>query len=152
MRNPKFTLSAFTSLTDAPAVIGTWISNTTILAVNVVARGTKSVGGQSTLPMLTLMGSIDTKCRDMFEPDAAHGTDWSSISMAVYFDKTNTLIFRRSTFNYRCFIPWKYSEFLTDLNYTTAYSASDRCTRTLSLEYIGYRNSDWCVYVSSRRD
>jgi hypothetical protein len=38
-------------LTEVPAVIGTPISNTIILAVNAATKGTMSVGGQRTLPM-----------------------------------------------------------------------------------------------------
>jgi hypothetical protein len=37
-------------LTEIPAVIGMPISNTIILAVNAVTKGTTSVGGQTTLP------------------------------------------------------------------------------------------------------
>jgi len=38
--------------TDVPAVIGIVMSNTMILAVNVIARGTIDVWGHSTLPTL----------------------------------------------------------------------------------------------------
>lgn len=37
-------------LTEAPAVMGTWMSNMITLAVKVVARGIVSAGRHSTLP------------------------------------------------------------------------------------------------------
>jgi len=69
-------------ITEVPAVMGTSISKTIILAVNCFARGTTSDSEQSTLPMLRFTGSTDVKVRTTFEPEAAHGTDASSISMA----------------------------------------------------------------------
>lgn len=55
-----------------------------ILAVNDVASGTKSVGGQSTLPMPTFTGSMLVRFRVTFDPDAAQGTNASFISIAVH--------------------------------------------------------------------
>lgn len=69
-------------LTEAPAVIGTSMSKTIILAVKIVARGTISVGGQSTLPMLRWTGSMAVRLIVTLDPDAAHGTFCSSSSMA----------------------------------------------------------------------
>lgn len=63
-------------------MMGTAISNTMIFAVNVVASGTKSFGGQRTLPMLRLTGSMEVRLRTTFDPEAAHGTKPSSNSMA----------------------------------------------------------------------
>lgn len=70
------------TLTEAPAVIGTSMSKTIILAVKVVASGTMSVGGHRTLPMLRWTGSIAVKLIVTLEPDAAHETFCSSSSMA----------------------------------------------------------------------
>lgn len=69
--------------TDAPAVMGTCISNTMIRAVKTMASGTGSVGGQRTLPMLRCTGSIAVKYRVALDPAAAHGTLSSSTSIAA---------------------------------------------------------------------
>jgi hypothetical protein len=71
------------SFTDAPAVMGISISKTMILAVNNVANGTKSVGGQSTLPMPRVTGFMAVRLRVTFDPDAAQGTNVSSSSIAA---------------------------------------------------------------------
>lgn len=68
--------------TDAPAVIGTWISKTMIRAVKTVASGTRFVGEHRTLPMLRLTGSTSIKLRVTLKPAAAQGAYSSSISIA----------------------------------------------------------------------
>jgi hypothetical protein len=47
--------------TEAPAVIGTCMSNIIICAVKTVAREMLSVSGQSTVPMLTCTGSTEVR-------------------------------------------------------------------------------------------
>ena len=69
--------------TDVPAVIGTWMSKTMILALKVVMRGITSLGGHSTLPMLICRGSMAVRCKVTFEPAAAHSSFSSSDSMAM---------------------------------------------------------------------
>lgn len=72
------------AFTEAPAVMGICISKTMILAVNNAASGTNSVVGQSTLPILKFIGSMAVRLRVTFEPDAAHGTNASSSSIATH--------------------------------------------------------------------
>lgn len=69
-------------LTEAPAVMGTWMSNTIILAVNVDDRGTTWLGRHSTLPIFNDTGSTPVRVRFTLEPAPAQGRPSPSLSIA----------------------------------------------------------------------
>jgi len=66
---------------DVPAVIGSWMSNMMIRAVNVVTRGTKSVVEHRTFPMVRWIGSTAVRDSVALEPAATHSTFSSSTSI-----------------------------------------------------------------------
>ena len=70
-------------LADVPAVMGIWMSNTIIFAVNDDTKGTICPGRQSTLPMLSEMGSTPVSVRFTLEPAPAHGRLSPSLSIAM---------------------------------------------------------------------
>jgi hypothetical protein len=119
-RKPEKTDGVCT-LTIAPAIIGTCTSKTMILAVNTEASGTGSAGGQRTLPIVSCIGSTETRARVRLDPAAAQGTFSSFTSIAGIGSinhGTNKSQLKQPTFDDGCFIAGKYTKALADLNNT----------------------------------
>lgn len=123
-----------------------------ILAVNTDARGTGSAGGHSTLPIVSCIGSTETKDIVRLEPAAAQGTFSSSTSMAeIWFSIFGGSAVNRRTFHDGCFVSGKYTKPFTDLDDTTEQPTGHGHTRSLPLEYVRYGYSHRTGDVASGR-
>lgn len=129
--------------TDVPAVIGTWISKTMMRAVKLVTKGTTSVGGHNTLPMVICLGSTAVRCKVMFDPAAAHSSLSSSDSIAEKGQSISLSkrIHEDQTFHHSSFITRNNSESLADLHQATADSTRYCNDRRRCSENIRYRKA-----------
>lgn len=119
--------------TDVPAVIGIVISNTMILAVNVVASGTINVGGHNILPTFKWIGSTPVMYKVTVCPAAAQGILFPSDEITVVLRDENPRFSRNDwslplTFYDTGFISRYDPQFLSGLDGTCAYPSRDACS------------------------
>ncbi len=115
-----------------------------ILAVNVVAKGTGSLGVQSTVPMLSCTGSIEMRWSVHAVPEAAHSTLLSSTSIAIVGQRIS-MKHRgereiRLTFDDSALVSWQSPKSFSHLDDTAADPTNYRNACALPLKYI--RNRD----------